>query len=64
MQQKIIENFNIPNKNIETWKFTDLKKYYEKNNFKPKSKSSKESSSINSDIQKNIFLIQKKILLL
>ena len=33
--EKLIQKFKIPNKKIETWKFTDLKKNFEKNNFKP-----------------------------
>ena len=33
MEQKLIKDFEIPNKKIETWKFTDLKKVFEKNNF-------------------------------
>ena len=39
MEQKLIKDFEIPNKKIETWKFTDLKKVFEKNNFKPFRKS-------------------------
>ena len=31
--EKLIEDFQIPDKKIETWKFTDLKKVLEKNNF-------------------------------
>ena len=60
MQQKIIKNFEIPNKKNETWKFTDLKKYFEKNDFKPKVNYSKKSNSINSNIIKNIFFNPKK----
>ena len=29
MEQKLIKDFEIPNKKIETWKFTDLKKVFE-----------------------------------
>ncbi len=60
MQQKIIKNFDIPNKKIETWKFTDLKKYFEKNDFKPKTNSFKKSNVINSNIPKNIFFNPNK----
>ena len=37
--EKLIEDFQIPDKKIETWKFTDLKKVQEKNNFRPSVKS-------------------------
>ena len=60
MQQKIIKNFDIPNKKIETWKFTDLKKYFEKNDFKPKTNSFKKSNVINSNIPRNIFFNPNK----
>ena len=33
--EKLIKDFEIPNKKIEAWKFTDLKKIFEKNNFEP-----------------------------
>ena len=55
---KLIENFEIPNKKIETWKFTDLKKVFEKNNFKPFVNTAtklNENNEINSNISKNIF---------
>ena len=29
MEQKLIKDFEIPNKKIETWKFTDLKKVFD-----------------------------------
>jgi len=29
--EKLIEDFQIPNKKIETWKYTDLQKFFEKN---------------------------------
>ena len=35
--EKLIEDFQIPDKKIETWKFTDLKRVLEKNNFQPSS---------------------------
>ena len=28
-----LKNFEIPNKKIEAWKFTDLKKVFEQNSF-------------------------------
>ena len=69
MEQKLIKDFEIPNKKIETWKFTDLKKVFEKNNFKPFKKSINAdfteptiSSQISLDISNNIFLILKLIL--
>ena len=33
--EKLIKDFEIPNKKIEAWKYTDLKKIFEKNNFEP-----------------------------
>ena len=33
--EKLIKDFEIPNKKIETWKFTDLNKVFEKNKFEP-----------------------------
>ena len=58
MEQKLIKDFEIPNKKIETWKFTDLKKVFEKNNFKPFIKPPTKVPSaitINTDISNNIF---------
>ena len=58
MEQKLIEDFQIPNKKIETWKFTDLKKVFEKNNFEPFIKSDAmkaKSTNIDSNISNNIF---------
>ena len=59
-----LEDFEIPNKKIETWKFTDLKIFFEKNNFEPfiKPNDFDLTSSINSTIKKNIFLILKLIM--
>tara|TARA_B100000427_G_scaffold327510_1_gene338437 strand:- start:4993 stop:6174 length:1182 start_codon:yes stop_codon:yes gene_type:complete len=51
--EKLIQKFKIPNKKIETWKFTDLKKNFEKNNFKPLKKINSKNSEIN--ISNNIF---------
>ena len=51
--EKLIKDFEIPNKKIETWKFTDLKKIFEKNNFKPLKKINSKNSEIN--ISNNIF---------
>ena len=31
--EKLIKDFEIPNKEIEAWKYTDLKRVFEKNNF-------------------------------
>ena len=66
MEQKLIKDFEIPNKKIETWKFTDLKKVFEKNNFKPFRKSINAdlaeptiSSQISLDISNNIFFNPK-----
>ncbi|HIC11605.1 MAG TPA: hypothetical protein EYO67_02910, partial [Candidatus Pelagibacter sp.] len=66
MEQKLIKDFEIPNKKIETWKFTDLKKVFEKNNFKPFRKSINAdlteptiSSQIPLDISNNIFFNPK-----
>jgi len=63
--EKLIKDFQIPDKKIETWKFTDLKRVLEKNNFQPSIKSNAtliNPSKINLDISNNIFLIQKLIL--
>ena len=60
--EKLIKDFEIPNKKIETWKFTDLKKIFEKNNFKPfikPSESTDKSIPINPNISKNIFFNSK-----
>ena len=56
--EKLIEDFQIPDKKIETWKFTDLKKVLEKNNFQPSTRSdtvSTDPAEINSNISNNIF---------
>ena len=56
--EKLIEDFQIPDKKIETWKFTDLKKVQEKNNFRPSVKSDSTPTNpykINLDISNNIF---------
>ena len=56
--EKLIEDFQIPDKKIETWKFTDLKRVLEKNNFQPSIKSNAtpaNPSKINLDISNNIF---------
>ena len=59
--EKLIKDFEIPNKKIETWKFTDLKIFFEKNNFEPfiKPNDLDLTSSINSTIKKNIFFDPK-----
>jgi len=60
--EKLIKDFKIPNKKIETWKFTDLKKIFEKNNFKPfikPSENANKSILINPNISKNIFFNSK-----
>ena len=59
--EKQIKEFEIPNKKIETWKFTDLKRFFEKNNFEPlKSKKNfKKNLPINKNISKNIFFNSK-----
>ena len=60
--EKLIEDFQIPDKKIETWKFTDLKKVQEKNNFRPSVKSDSpptNSYKINLDISNNIFFDPK-----
>ena len=55
-----LKNFEIPNKKIEAWKFTDLKKVFEKNSFEPvKQIKTKKSPDISSDISKNIFFNPK-----
>ncbi|PPR34917.1 MAG: FeS cluster assembly protein SufD [Alphaproteobacteria bacterium MarineAlpha6_Bin3] len=56
--QKLIKDFDIPNKKIETWKFTDLKKIFEKNIFEPLSTSIKNESiksNVDTNVEKNIF---------
>ena len=56
--EKLIEDFQIPNKKIETWKYTDLQKFFEKNNFEPfinPDKTKTEPVSIDSNILNNIF---------
>ena len=60
--EKLIEDFQIPDKKIETWKFTDLKKVLEKNNFQPSIKSDPTPTNpykINLDISNNIFFDPK-----
>ena len=60
--EKLIKDFEIPNKKNETWKFTDLKKFFEKNNFKPLLKANEKkttSASINLNISNNIFFDSK-----
>ncbi|MBH71018.1 MAG: Fe-S cluster assembly protein SufD [Pelagibacteraceae bacterium] len=55
-----LKNFEIPNKKIEAWKFTDLKKVFEKNSFEPvKQIKTKKSPDISSVISKNIFFNPK-----
>ena len=55
-----LKNFEIPNKKIEAWKFTDLKKVFEKNSFEPvKQIKTKKSPNISSAISKNIFFNPK-----
>ena len=55
-----LKNFEIPNKKIEAWKFTDLKKVFEKNSFEPvKQIKTKKSPDISSAISKNIFFNPK-----
>ena len=56
--QELIKDFDIPNKKIETWKFTDLKKIFEKNIFEPLSTSIKNESiksNVDANVEKNIF---------
>ena len=56
--EKLIEDFQIPNKKIETWKFTDLKKVFENNNFEPFIKPDEIKTGpvrIDSNISNNIF---------
>ena len=57
--EKLIKDFEIPNKKIETWKFTDLNKVFEKNKFEPFVKKNvtnkNESTTISSNIKNNIF---------
>jgi len=58
MDERLIKDFEIPNKKIETWKYTDLKKVFEKNNFEPLIKPDEtktEPVSIDSNISNNIF---------
>ena len=58
MDQRLIKDFEIPNKKIEAWKYTDLKKVFEKNNFKPLIKQDEaitDPLSIDSNILNNIF---------
>ena len=58
MDQRLIKDFEIPNKKIETWKYTDLKKVFEKNNFEPLIKPNEtktEPLKIDSNISNNIF---------
>ena len=56
--EKLIEDFQIPDKKIETWKYTDLQKFFEKNNFEPlinPDETKTEPVSIDSNILNNIF---------
>ena len=56
--EKLIEDFQIPNKKIETWKYTDLQKFFEKNNFEPlinPDETKTEPVSIDSNVLNNIF---------
>ena len=56
--EKLIEDFQIPNKKIETWKYTDLQKFFEKNNFEPlinPDETKTEPVSIDSNISHNVF---------
>ena len=60
--EKLIEDFQIPNKKIETWKYTDLQKFFEKNNFEPlinPDETKTEPVSIDSNILNNIFFDPK-----
>ena len=58
MDQRLIKDFEIPNKKIETWKYTDLQKFFEKNNFEPlinPDETKTGPGSIDSNILNNIF---------
>ena len=58
MDQRLIKDFEIPNKKIETWKYTDLQKFFEKNNFEPlinPDETKTEPVSIDSNVLNNIF---------
>ena len=60
--EKLIEDFQIPNKKIETWKYTDLQKFFEKNNFEPlinPDETKTGPGSIDSNILNNIFFDPK-----
>ena len=60
--EKLIKDFEIPNKKIEAWKYTDLKRVFEKNNFEPFIKSDvmkSKNASIDSNISSNIFFDPK-----
>ena len=60
--EKLIKDFEIPNKEIEAWKYTDLKRVFEKNNFEPFIKSDvmkPKNTSIDSNISSNIFFDPK-----
>ena len=60
--EKLIKDFEIPNKEIEAWKYTDLKRVFEKNNFEPFIKSDvmkSKNASIDSNISSNIFFDPK-----
>ena len=62
MEQKLIKDFEIPNKKIETWQFTDLEKIFENNNFKPFIKPPAkvpDAFTISADISNNIFFNPK-----
>ena len=60
--EKLIKDFEIPNKKNEAWKFTDLKKVFEKNNFEPFKKSNAmntKRASMDANISNNIFFDSK-----
>ena len=60
--EKLIKDFEIPNKKIEAWKYTDLKRVFEKNNFEPFIKSDvmkSKNGSIDSNISSNIFFYKR-----
>ena len=60
--EKLIKDFEIPNKEIEAWKYTDLKRVFEKNNFEPFIKSDvmkSKNASVDSNVSSNIFFDPK-----
>ena len=60
--EKLIKDFEIPNKEIEAWKYTDLKRVFEKNNFEPFIKSDvmkPKNASVDSNVSSNIFFDPK-----